>query len=156
MADYCPNWWPAATRLLIRRVRHDVAHGAVSADPRARRRRTLRPEQRALPLAELDELDAVYGYSFIVTNLDVATGERAAAVEHWYRHRTSIPALRPDGLARERPTRRCSVRWRPGAFSSYPAGVGFCCSSAGPCAGHGPSRCPNNDAGVCRAPACRG
>jgi DDE family transposase len=32
----------------------------------------------------------VYGYSFIVTNLDVTTGEAAAAVEHWYRHRTSI------------------------------------------------------------------
>ena len=32
----------------------------------------------------------VYGYSFIVTNLDVSTGEQAAAVEHWYRHRTSI------------------------------------------------------------------
>ena len=26
----------------------------------------------------------------MVTNLDVATGERAVAVEHWYRHRTSI------------------------------------------------------------------
>ena len=36
VADYCPNWWPTATRLLIRRVRLDVAHGAVSADPRAR------------------------------------------------------------------------------------------------------------------------
>jgi len=96
VADYCPNWWPAATRLLIRRVRLDVAHGAVSADPRARRRRTLHPEQRALPLAELAELDAVYGYSFIVTNLDVATGERAAAVEHWYRHRTSIENLFRD------------------------------------------------------------
>ena len=24
VADYCPNWWPAATRLLIRRVRLDV------------------------------------------------------------------------------------------------------------------------------------
>ena len=35
-------------------------------------------------------LDAVYGYSFIVTNLDVTTGERAAAVEHWYRHRTQV------------------------------------------------------------------
>jgi len=65
VADYCPNWWPAATPLVIRRVRLGVAHGAGSADPRARRRRTLRPEQRALPLAELDELDAVYGYSFI-------------------------------------------------------------------------------------------
>jgi hypothetical protein len=96
VADYCPNWWPAATRLLIRRVRLDVAHGAVSADPRARRRRTLHPDQRALPLGELAELDAVYGYSFIVTNLDVATGERAAAVEYWYRHRTSIENLFRD------------------------------------------------------------
>jgi DDE family transposase len=93
VADYCPNWWPAATRLLIRRVRLDVDGGAVSADPRARRRRTLHPDQRALPLPELTALattDPVYGYSFIVTNLDVSTGEQAAAVEHWYRHRTSI------------------------------------------------------------------
>jgi Transposase DDE domain group 1 len=90
VADYCPNWWPAATRLLIRRVRLDVTAGQVSADPRARRRRTLHPDQRALPLAELADLDAVYGYSFIVTNLDVSTGEAAAQVEHWYRHRTQI------------------------------------------------------------------
>jgi hypothetical protein len=94
VAGYCPDWWPAATRLLIRRVRLEVsAHpgaGQVSADPRARRRRTLHPDQRALPIAELAGADAVYGYSFIVTNLDVATGERAAAVEHWYRHRTQV------------------------------------------------------------------
>jgi Transposase DDE domain group 1 len=64
VADYCPNWWPAATRLVIRRVRLDVEAGAVSADPRARRRRTLHPDQRALPLTGLAELDAVYGYSF--------------------------------------------------------------------------------------------
>ena len=25
-----------------------------------------------------------------MTNLDVSTGERAAAVEHWYRHRTQV------------------------------------------------------------------
>ena len=90
VAEYCPDWWPAATRLLIRRVRLDVSAGQVSADPRARRRRTLHPDQRALPINELAAADAVYGYSFIVTNLDVATGERAVAVEHWYRHRTSI------------------------------------------------------------------
>jgi DDE family transposase len=90
VAEYCPDWWPAATRLLIRRVRLDVAAGQVSADPRARRRRTLHPDQRALPITELAGADAVYGYSFIVTNLDVSTGERVAAVEHWYRHRTSI------------------------------------------------------------------
>ena len=64
--------------------------GQVSADPRARRRRTLHPDQRALPIDELADADAVYGYSFIVTNLDVSTGERAAAVEHWYRHRTQV------------------------------------------------------------------
>jgi hypothetical protein len=90
VAEYCPDWWPAATRLLIRRVRLDVTAGQVSADPRARRRRTLHPDQRALPITELAGADAVYGYSFIVTDLDVSTGERAAAVEHWYRHRTSI------------------------------------------------------------------
>ena len=90
VAPYCPDWWPATTRLLIRRVRLDVAAGQVSADPRARRRRTLRPEQRALPITELAALDAVYGYSFIVTNLDVSTPDKAAAVEHRYRHRTSI------------------------------------------------------------------
>lgn len=90
VADYCPNWWPATTQLLIRRVRLDVTVGQVSADPRARRRRTLHPDQRALPLDELADLDAVYGYSFIVTNLDVTTPDRAAAVEHWYRHRTQV------------------------------------------------------------------
>jgi hypothetical protein len=41
VADYCPHWWPATTRLLIRRVRLDLELGQVSADPRARRRRTL-------------------------------------------------------------------------------------------------------------------
>jgi len=99
VADYCPNWWPAATGLLIRRVRLDVANGAVSADPRARRRRTLHPDQRVLPLPELTALAAtepVYGYSFIVTNLDVSTGEAAADVEHWYRHRTQIENLFRD------------------------------------------------------------
>ena len=96
VAGYCPNWWPASTRLLIRRVRLDVTAGAVSADPRARRRRTLHPEQRALPLDELAEVDAVYGYSFVVTNLDVTTSERAAGVEYWYRHRTQIENLFRD------------------------------------------------------------
>jgi DDE family transposase len=90
VADYCPDWWPAATRLLIRRVRLDLNRGQVSADARSRRRRTLHPDQRALPLDELADLDAVYGYAFIVTNLDVSSGARVAAVEHWYRHRTQV------------------------------------------------------------------
>jgi hypothetical protein len=100
VARYCPNWWPATTRLLIRRVALDPgtgqAAGQITADPRARRRRTLHPDQRALPLAELAALDHVYGYSFIVTNLDVSTGEQATAVEHWYRHRTQIENLFRD------------------------------------------------------------
>ncbi len=59
VAGYHPNWWPARTELLIRRVRLDLAAGQVSADPRARRRRTLHPDQRALPIAELASADAV-------------------------------------------------------------------------------------------------
>ena len=51
VAEYCPDWWPADTRLLIRRVALDPAQ--VSADPRSRRRRTLHPAQRALPIPEL-------------------------------------------------------------------------------------------------------
>ena len=47
VAGYCPDWWPASTRLLIRRVALDPEQ--VSADPRSRRRRTLHPDQRALP-----------------------------------------------------------------------------------------------------------
>jgi hypothetical protein len=90
VADYRPDWWPAGTRLLIRRVRLQVAAGQVSADSRSRRRRTLHPDQRALPLAELADADAVYGYSFILTDLDVSTPDATAAVEHWYRQRTSI------------------------------------------------------------------
>jgi len=96
VAEYTPDWWPTATRLLIRRVRLDVTAGQVSADPRARRRRTLRPEQRALPIAELADLDAVYGYSFIMTNLDVSTPDKAAVVEHWYRHRTQVENIFRD------------------------------------------------------------
>ena len=86
VAAYCPDWWPAATRLLIRRCRLDP--GQVSADPRSRRRRTLHPAQRALPLPELAGADAIYAYSFILTNLDAA--------EHWYRHRTTIENIFRD------------------------------------------------------------
>ena len=96
VAEYGPDWWPAATRLLVRRVRLDVAAGQVSADPRARRRRTLHPDQRALPISELADADAVYGYSFIVTDLDVSTPDKAAAVEHWYRHRTQVESIFRD------------------------------------------------------------
>jgi hypothetical protein len=77
--------------------------------PRRRRREQCRPtsgpaggapctptRQRALPLDELADLDAVYGYSFIVTNLEVTSGDRAEEVEHWYRHRTELENLFRD------------------------------------------------------------
>ena len=51
VAQYCPNWWPANTALLIRRVLLDPAQ--VSADPQSRRCRTLHPDRRALPIPEL-------------------------------------------------------------------------------------------------------
>ena len=51
VAEYCPDWWPANTRLLIGRVTLDPVQ--VSADPRSRRRRTLHPYQQALPFPEL-------------------------------------------------------------------------------------------------------
>ena len=94
VADYRPGWWPAKTFLLIRRVRLDISQ--VSADPRSRRRRTLHPDQRALPLEELADADKIHGYSFILTNLGVSTPDKAAQVEHWYRHSTGIENILRD------------------------------------------------------------
>jgi hypothetical protein len=94
VAQYCPGWWPADTRLLVRRVALDP--GQVSADPRSRRRRTLHPDQRALPIPELAAQPAVYAYSFILTNLDVSTPAKTVAAEHWYRHRTTVENLFRD------------------------------------------------------------
>src|SRR6266568_2987440 len=79
--------WAGDTVLLIRRVRLDP--GQVSPDPRSRRRRTLHPDQRAMLFPELEAQPAIYAYSFICTNLDCSTPAKAAAAEHWYRHRTS-------------------------------------------------------------------
>jgi len=86
VADYTPRGWPAGTKCLIRRVRHDAA--AISADPRARRRKTIPADQ--LTLALDGDIEQVWAYSFIITNLDVATPDKARTVEYWYRHRTDI------------------------------------------------------------------
>ena len=94
VAEYCPDWWPADTRLLIRRVALDPAQ--VSADPRSRRRRTLHPDQRALPIPELASAGAIYAYSFILTNLDVSSPDKAVAAEQWYRHRTTVENIFRD------------------------------------------------------------
>jgi hypothetical protein len=94
VAEYCPDWWPASTRLLIRRVALEPEQ--VSADPRSRRRRTLHPDQRDMLFPELARQPAVYAYSFILTNLDVSAPDKAAAVEHWYRHRTTVENIFRD------------------------------------------------------------
>jgi hypothetical protein len=86
VVDYTPRGWPPGTRCLIRRVRHDAA--AISADPRARRRSTIPADQ--LTLALDGDVEKVWAYSFIVTNLDVSTPDRAREVEAWYRRRTDI------------------------------------------------------------------
>lgn len=86
VCDYAPAGWPPGTRCLVRRVRHEAS--AISADPRARRRKTIPAEQLTLALG--GEVDHVWAYSFIVTNLDVSTPQQARAVEAWYRHRTDI------------------------------------------------------------------
>lgn len=86
VADYAPGGWPPGTCCVVRRVRLD-AH-LISADPRARRRRTIDPDQLALALD--GELDTVYAYSFIATNLPVDTPAQAVEIEAWYRQRTDI------------------------------------------------------------------
>ena len=100
VSHYRPAEWPGHTVLLIRRVRLDPEQ--VSADPRSRRRRTLHPDQRALPIPELEAEPAIYAYSFILTNLDVSTPARAVACEHWYRHRTAVENIFPRQQARRR------------------------------------------------------
>jgi Transposase DDE domain group 1 len=67
---------------------------------RARKRRTIPKDQLALALD--GRIEAVFGYSFILTNfiltnLDVSDDESLAEVEWWYRHRTDIEALNKDG-----------------------------------------------------------
>jgi Transposase DDE domain group 1 len=67
--DYPYRGWPPGTRLVIRRVRHEVR--AIGEDERARRHRTLAPGQLVLALGE--EWEHIYGYSFILTNLDTSS-----------------------------------------------------------------------------------
>lgn len=83
-ARYSPSGWKGEPlRLLIRRVEH-AADDVLATNERARRRRTIPAGQIELALA--GELSCVYGYSFILTDLD---GD-AAQVEHFHRHRAQI------------------------------------------------------------------
>jgi Transposase DDE domain group 1 len=80
---YSPAGWEhEPLRLIVRRVAHQA--DALSVDPRARRRRTIPTQQLNLGLT--GEADVVYGYSFVLTDLD---GD-AATVEHHHRDRAQI------------------------------------------------------------------
>ena len=92
--DYLPGKWPnnAGVVCIARRTRIPVE--LMPTDPRARKLRTIDQAQKALALE--GKIDYVYGYSFILTNLDVSTPAKLVDVEHWYRHRTDIEALNRD------------------------------------------------------------
>jgi hypothetical protein len=77
---YTPKGWRhEPLRLIVRRVR--IPAEELSEDPRSRRRRTVPKAQ--LELAFEGRVDYVYGYSFILTDLE---GD-AAEIELWHRQR---------------------------------------------------------------------
>lgn len=88
--DYLPGPWPKDANItcIARRTRIPVERIPTA---RARKRRTI--DKNQLTLALEGRIDEVYGYSFILTNLDVSTEEKLAQVEWWYRHRTDIEEL---------------------------------------------------------------
>ena len=88
--NYLPGPWPKDANIacIARRTRIPVNRIPTA---RARKRRTIDKNQLALALE--GRIDEVYGYSFILTNLDVSMDESLAEVEWWYRHRTDIEEL---------------------------------------------------------------
>ncbi len=80
-AVYTPKGWPPM-RAIVRRVAHPAER--ISADPRARRRRTLDKTQLQLVLD--GEADTAYGYSVLLTTLE---GD-CVDIESWFRQRVAI------------------------------------------------------------------
>ena len=81
---YTPQGWKhEPLRLVVRRRCFSARE--LSRSPRARRLKTIHPEQLQLVLT--GRLASVYGYSFILT--DIAE-QPAAAVERFHRHRAQI------------------------------------------------------------------
>jgi hypothetical protein len=99
--DHLPKGWPEDHRIwcVARRTRIPVDRIPSS---RARKRRTIPKDQLALALD--GRVDAVFGYSFILTDLPVPDpdtdpdghAEQITDVEYWRRHRTDIEALNKD------------------------------------------------------------
>jgi hypothetical protein len=83
-ASYTPAGWKhEPLRLIVRRRCFSARE--LSKSPRARRLKTIHPEQLQLALA--GQLASVYGYSFILTDIH---DRPAANVEHFHRHRAQI------------------------------------------------------------------
>ena len=80
------GWKHEPLRLIVRRVPVTAAE-VQATSPRARRRKTIPPEQLQMVLD--GELDSTFAYSFIVT--DIPQHEMStAAVEHFHRQRAQI------------------------------------------------------------------
>lgn len=116
--DYLPGAWPTEGVVCIaRRTRIPVEKIPTG---RARKRRTIPKDQLTLALG--GGVEHVFGYSFILTNLDVADAEKVAEAEWWYRHRTDIEALNKDakhgGALRHLPSKyhRVNAVWMWGAL----------------------------------------
>ena len=85
--SFTPQGWEhEPLRLIVRRVPVTAAE-IQATSPRARRRKTIPPEQLQMVLD--GQLDSTFAYSFIVTDIP-ATEKTAVQVEHFHRQRAQI------------------------------------------------------------------
>ncbi|HUL46038.1 MAG TPA: IS1380 family transposase [Steroidobacteraceae bacterium] len=80
------GWKHEPLRLIVRRVPVS-AQELLQGSPKARRRKTIPPEQLQMVLD--GQLDSTFAYSFIVTDIP-ATEKTAVEVEHFHRQRAQI------------------------------------------------------------------
>jgi hypothetical protein len=101
LAPYLPDVWPGGDGVVCVARRTRIPVGQIPS-ARARKRRTIPKGQ--LQLALDGQVDFVYGYSFILTDIPIpdpgadpeGCAEKIAETEYWYRHRTDIEALNKD------------------------------------------------------------
>ena len=80
------GWEHEPLRLIVRRVPVTAAE-LLAGSPKARRRKTIPPEQLQMVLD--GQLDSTFAYSFIVSDIP-ATDKSAVEVEHFHRQRAQI------------------------------------------------------------------
>jgi Transposase DDE domain group 1 len=85
--EFIPDGWShEPVRLIVRRVPVTAAE-LLAGSPKARRRKTIPPEQLQMVLD--GQLNSTYAYSFIVTDIP-AQEKTAVEVEHFHRQRAQI------------------------------------------------------------------